>query len=408
MLGNFEIPSPTLIAPNCSEVSSELSLSPLREESKELNTLRLQSALLKLKKNHNYKDPPTDIKLEQSIDGSCKIYVRNTNYNHDNSSEPTCTPSLNEPQELYPTELEQIINRLRKIAEARNSESISTPPTPTQCYISLDHCSIVYFPENAEVQETSEQYENLPSSKDTQTPNVEPKYNLKCPQTLRFIQRALMSCTSISSLPRTPDDIVQESIDRSIIIIHPREINDEGFRPALSRHNSSHNYRVTSISRHGAEDLSLPEAIQTLKKKLEELSIDDCSEQAIDDENIRIITVEYSPSSSPGSISSIEQSTPVIKSQEYPDLLSPETRFKLMRKLHAVQEDMEGEEENIREIDESTVIYTNEEENFMNNARSEANSAASPVYHIHIEPSLNAVAERLRKLRSDSETPEDY
>lgn len=407
MIENSEIPSPTITAPNSSEVNSEFSSSPIREESKELSYPHLLLALLKLKKCHSYSEAPTDIKLEQSIDGTCKIYLRNSNYNRDNSAEPTSSPAINEPQDITPAALEQIINRLMIVAETRNSESNSTPSTPTQRFISLDNCSIVYFPENSEFQETQEQYEVLPSSKENQTPSHEPYYNLKSPQTLRFIQRALLNRKSRSSIPKTPDDIVQESLDRSFIIIHPKEI-EENNRPSLFRHGSAHNFRVTSISQRGTEDLSLPEAVQNLKRRLEELSIDDCSQQAIDNENIRIITLEYSPTClSPGSRSSVEQSTPILKATEHLDLLSPETNFKLIRKLHAVQEDMEGEDEAYREIEGSTVLFLNSDMMQHTNVSSQNNSIMSPIYQTRIDPSLNAVAERLRNLRSGSETPEE-
>lgn len=269
-----------------------------------------------------------------------------------------------------PVSLDSIIQRLKILAESQ--KEITNPDTPPQkLQVSLDNCTLFYIP--GETLENYEVPEGVPNSEDTLTPS-EPYYNLTSPHTLKFIQRALMKNSNIST-PNSHDFIVQESLDKSIIIIHPN-----GTLP------KEYSYSNTS------NDLSRPDLAEKLMKKLEELTIDGEVTQAIDDENIQVITLNYSPCSASESVSSKENSTPILSRNDYPDLLSPKTNSKLIRKLHAVQEDLEGEDEGIKDIDGNTTLFLGVQQ-----------LQPLPLFHFSprnaILPDFQEVAEKLSRLK---------
>ena len=306
------------------------------EESKQLNTPRLLTALLKLKRL----EAPSEVRVEKSLDGSCEIYVMPLKDKEKIEFESPLihgSPwTTHDPQ----VSLDSIIQRLLILAESQ--KEISAPDTPPQkLQVSLDNCTLFYIP--AESLENQENPEGLPNSNDAQTP-TEPYYNLTSPHTLKFIQRALIK-TSQSITPNNHEFIVQESLDKSIIVIHPKGTLPKKYTNAPASH-----------------DISRPDLAELLKKKLEELTIQGEVKQAIDDENIQIITLTYSPCSFSGSQSSKENSTPVISRSDYPTLLSPKTNSKLIRKLHEVQEDLEGEDEGIRDIGGHTTLFLDVED----------------------------------------------
>ena len=174
-----------------------------------------------------------------------------------------------------------------------------------------------------------------------------------------------------------PEFIVQESLDKSIIVIHPKGSLPRGYSgpPATC-------------------DISRPDLAEILKKKLEELTIQGEVKHAIDDENIQIITLSHSPNSFSGSQSSKENSTPVLSRNDYPSLLSPKTNSKLLRKLHEVQEDLEGEEEGIRDIEGYTTLFLDP---------NQLHPIPIPAFHFSPAgsnvPTFQEVSERLAKLK---------
>lgn len=283
------------------------------EGQQQLNFPRLFAALLRLKRLQ----PTSDIKIEKSLDGSSEIYLKDPNFLQPDIHSPSnhTSPSTNTP-----IPIDSLIQRLKQLADTQ--KELSAPVTPPyNLQVSLDNCTLFYIP--ADNSEKIDSIEHLPNSLEGQTPN-ELYYNLTSPSTLKFIQRALMKKSD------TPSRTEQEVLEKPIIILQPKG----------------------GLSKNGAEspipqDISRPDLAEILKKKLEELKIEGDVRQAIDDENVQIITLNYSPCSNSGSVSSKENSTPVISHDDYPSLLSPKTNSKLIRKLHAVQEDLEGEDEGL-------------------------------------------------------------
>lgn len=301
------------------------------EESKQLNTPRLLTALLRLKR---LEDP--QVKVEKSLDGSSIIYVMPLKDLERSDSETSIIHGSPWTVNESATSLDSIIQRLRIIAESQ--KEVSTPDTPPQkLQVSLDSCTLFYIP--AETIDPSEGPESLPNSNEGQTPN-ELYYNLTSPHALKFIQRALMRSSQSTPPNSTQEFIVQESLDKSIIVIHPKGPLPKGYSSTPMTH-----------------DISRPELAEILKRKLEELTIEGDVKHAIDDDDIQIITLNYSPNSFSGSQSSKENSTPILSRNDYPNLLSPKTNLKLLRKLHEVQEDLEGEDEGIRDIEGYTTIF---------------------------------------------------
>ena len=78
-------------------------------------------------------------------------------------------------------------------------------------------------------------------------------------------------------------------------------------------------------------------------EKLEELKIP--VEETALDANITMIINKPSGGSTPSGLSSSDSHTPASKSQKVVNLMSPRTKWKLLRKLQDVKEDCEGEEE---------------------------------------------------------------
>ena len=286
------------------------------EGHQQLSFPRLFAALLRLKRLQ----PNGDIKIETSLDGSSEIYLKDPNFLQPSARSPSVHPS---PTTGTPISIESLIQRLKQLAESQKELSAPTTP-PYNLQVSLDNCTLFYIP--ADNNERIESFEQLPNSLEGQTPN-EPYYNLTSPSTLKFIQQALLRKSD------TPSRTEQEVLEKPIIILQPKG----------------------NLSKNGADspipqDISRPDLAEILKRKLEELKIEGDVRQAIDDENVQIITLNYSPCSNSGSISSKENSTPVMSRNDYPSLLSPKTNSNLIRKLHAVQEDLEGEDEGIRDF----------------------------------------------------------
>ena len=363
----FETPSPVVTAPATSGITSNFSSSPSTEESKELNMTGLLMALLKLKKSPKYSESPSDIKVEQSLDGSCRIFTL------DNSECPQHSSFAGSPSNApSPPQIDHIISRLKNLAESQ-SENLSSPPTPTQLKKALDNCTVIYFPQNSEFSPQDSEY--LPSSKEEKSID-RPYYNLANPATLRFIRKALLNRTPKTFTNNLYEEEVSESTDHSIILIHPKYSSEKSKKQFVPKKSNE-------------EDLSNPNSVQTLMKKLRELSVDEISQQAIDDEGIRIITLEYSSRCTSGSESSFNMGTPNFRC-EAPDLLSPETNFKLISRLCAVQEDAAGEEEGL--------VYIDTE------GSGGEFSISSPAQDLSNPPMLEDVAERLRNLRSRSKS----
>jgi hypothetical protein len=355
-----KIASPTINAPTSSGIYTP------EEENKQLNTRRLFAALLRLKRL----EVSGEVRVEKSLDGSSEIYVRSGKEQEKSAPEsPSVTSS---PWTLHetPVPLDSILQRLRALAESQKESSAPDTP-PYNLQVSLDNCTLFYIP--AETIETHENFENLPNSYENQTP-TEPYYNLTSPSTLKFIQRALLN-KSKNATPNSHDLIVQESLDKSILIIHPK-----GPLPKIT------------LESPGYNDISRPDLAEILKKKLEELKIDGEVQHAIDDESIQIITLNISPYSASGSQSSKENSTPVLSRSDYPNLLSPKTNSKLIRKLHEVQEDLEGEDEGIRDIGGHTTLFLGVED-IQPMARFQFSPRNNNV------PNFQEVAEKLAKLK---------
>jgi hypothetical protein len=333
------------------------------EEYKQLNTPRLLTALLKLKRLESQ----GEVKVEKSLDGTCEVYIMPLKDIEKSESESPLIHGSPWTLNDAPVSLDNIIQRLKTISEAQ--KEVSSPVTPPQkLQVSLDNCTLFYIP--AETFESHEMPEGLPNSNENLTP-TESYYNLASPHTLKFIQRALLK-SSNSATPNSHDFIVQESLDKSIIIIHPTGTLPKG--PNL-----------TPVG----YDMSCPDLAEKLKKRLEELTIQGEVKQAIDDENIQIITLSYSPCSFSGSQSSKENSTPIISRNDYPNLNSPKTNSKLLRKLHAVQEDLEGEDEGIKDIEGNTLYF-------------EARPQPSHVFNYSLRnyvPTFQEVSEKLAKLK---------
>ena len=282
------------------------------EDHRPLNFLRLFRALIRLKNS----EKSNVIKVEKSLDGNSEVYLKEP------ESRPTLlSPSLHtSPANGGPLTIEsidQLIQRLKILAETQGDPLTPTTP-PYNLQVSLDNCTLFYIP--ADHTERSESCDPS-TSVEGQTPS-ELYYNLTSPSTLKFIQRALMRRSD------TPSRAEGEVIEKPIIILHPKRSQGKA-----------------SAGSPSTGDISRPDLAELLKRKLEELKIDGDVCQAIDDENVEIITLNYSPCSNSGSISSNENSTPVLSRSDYPNLLSPKTNSKLLRKLHAVQEDLEGEDE---------------------------------------------------------------
>jgi hypothetical protein len=223
---------------------------------------------------------------------------------------------------------------LKILAESQGDPlTPGTPPHNLQ--VSLDNCTLFYIPP-----EHIDRVENVePStSLEGQTPN-ELYYNLTSPSTLKFISRALVRRSD------TPSRGESEILEKPIIILQPKR--------GLSK---------KSTDSPVIGDISRPDLADLLKRKLEELKIEGDVRQAIDDENVQIITLGCSPCSNSGSMSSKENSTPVLSRSDYPNLSSPKTNSRLIKKLHAVQEDFEGEDEGILDLG-ARVVFNVPQEN---------------------------------------------
>lgn len=370
--------SPSLQAP-CSSYAGTDCSSPLYEETKELNTYRLAMALLKLKRCPKYSDSTTDIKVEQSIDGSCKVYLRP-------GPEPGATvtspsPALQRDGGAFsPQSAERIVARLRELAAKQEDDSPANTP---RLEISLDNCTFIYFPEVSTPDSFAD--EMLPASVDNNTPE-RVYYNLKSPRTLRFIQKAL-----ISSPKKRKDSIsvsdfsIEESIDKTIILIKPKE--DLLTLPKTVRKSQSF-----------MEGMNIEDSLSptVLIHRLEALDLEGQVDQAID-EDTTFITEKVQSISSSSSQSSV-MATPVTNNFEQIDLSSPGTNLKLLRKLYAIKEDCEGED-GIRDLSGFTVLYLNSFEELIDPNNARAPSSESPNFPQESRvPQLDRVVQELNRL----------
>jgi hypothetical protein len=370
--------SPSLQAP-CSSSSGTDCPSPLFEETKELNTYRLAMALLKLKRCPKYSDATTDIKVEQSIDGSCKVYLRP-------GPEPGVSVTIPSPAlhrnggTLSPQSAERVVARLRELAAKQEDESPANTP---RLEISLDNCTFIYFPEASTPDSLSD--EMLPASVDNSTPD-KVYYNLKSPRTLRFIQKALISSPKKRKEASSVSDFsIEESIDKSIILVKPKE--DPLTLPKTVRKSQSF------MEGMNVEDSISPTA---LINRLEALDLEGQVEQAIG-EDTTLITEQDQSIPSSGSQSSI-LATPVACNFEHIDLSSPATNLKLLRKLYAIKEDCEGED-GIRDLSGFTVLYLNSIEGLLEPNSARNPSSDSPNFpQERREPQLERVVQELNRL----------
>ena len=183
-------PSPLLSAPSNSHrlTPTQPSLnSPSGEEQKELNPTRLVLSLMKLKRSPKYQDQPSDVVVEHSIDGTCRVYVQPSQPLAQISPTYMQSPG-NRDGRWTPISTQIFLDKLRELAEARRKEHRSTA---SKLEIALDNCTVIYYPEDAdECAGDIERVEVLPCSHETPS-DGRPYYNFSSRSTLRFITNAL-------------------------------------------------------------------------------------------------------------------------------------------------------------------------------------------------------------------------
>lgn len=359
---------------------------PPGSQHEELNIYKLMVSLLKLQKLDRYRSPSNEATVEHSLDGSVRVYLKRTRDAEDFKQEPSVTPKQPARECREVELLEQVFKRLSELAANQEDNSDSEP---SQLKISLDNCTVVYFPKESDDEDLPQGEASLPGSLEGSTPKTRQYYNLSSPHTLRFIERAVRSTS-----PRQPsqpnEELVIESADHSILLIQPRSIA----QPTKIAINLK---MCTQNSSPGG--LKSPLNLELLNCKLQALSIDESV--AIGDENTRIILELSQSNSASESQSSNITSTPLIPTKA-PDLMSPHTNRKLLRKLQAVQEDFEGEEDCLRDIDGLTRLYISHFSSSENsNPSSTSISASSPTLTQRLPPQHELLQERLKKYSKD-------
>ena len=382
-------PSPSLSTPSNSHrlTPTQHSLnSPIGEEHKELNPTRLVLSLMKLKRSPKYEDQASDVVVEHSTDGSCRVYVQRP-------SQPVLQTSptyLQSPESRdgrwTPISTQSFLEKLRELAEARMKERKAGS---AKLEIALDNCTVIYYPEDAEECEGDiERVEVLPCS--TDTPNdSRPYYNLTTRSTLRFITNALTSRSPKRHPAETASEGVQSTSDRSVLYIPQADmVGNPGSGDA--------NTPVTSVR---DEDPVVPRpcSAQQLKAKLEELKIP--GEETALDSDITMIINKPSESSTPSGPCSGDLLTPVLKNPEVVNLMSPRTKWKLLRKLQDVQEDKEGEEEE-RKVVHGTRLFLPAEDGGMR-VMGHQSFGASPEHVRPFSPQHAEILERLFTLQME-------
>ena len=384
--------SPSLSAPSNSHrlTPTQHSLnSPIGEEHKELNPTRLVLSLMKLKRSPKYQDQPSDVVVEHSIDGSCRVYVQRPSQPAMQQRSPNNvqSPGTRDGQ-WTPVSTQVFLEKLRELAEARKHERIHSGTSRLE--IALDNCTVIYYPEDGEASEgDGERVEVLPCSQETP---IERRmhYSFSSRSTLRFITNALNN----SSPKRPPAEPMVESeistSDRSVLFIQPSEM--------MGRCESEdHSTPVTSL-RDEDSDIVQACSAEQLKEKLEELKIP--GEETAIDANITMIINRPSESSTPSGPSSADLQTPLVKNQEV-DLMSPRTKWKLMRKLQDVQEDCEGEEES--KVPTGPRLFLPASEGASQHS-SHHSSMESPDLIRRFSPPHAAIVERLFQLQRDEDS----
>lgn len=390
-------PSPALSAPSNSHrlTPTQHSLnSPIGEEQKELNPTRLVLSLMKLKRSPKYQDQPSDVVVEHSIDGSCRVYVQRPSQPLVQTSPTYVQSPGNRDGRWTPISTQIFLEKLRELALVRIKEHHSAA---SKLEIALDNCTVIYYPEDSdECEGDIERVEVLPCSHETPS-DGRPYYNFSSRSTLRFITNALANRSPKRQPAEPASEGVQSTSDSSVLFIQQADMQ-------VTSGSGDRNTPVTSVR---DEDGILPQpcSAQQLKAKLEELKI--TGEETALDANITLIINKPSESSTPSGPASSDLLTPATKGQEVVNLMSPRTKWKLLRKLQDVQEDCEGEEE--AKAMTGTRLFLPISEG-ASRASSHTSLVASPQQVRPFSPPHEEIMERLVSLqreRDDSSSEED-
>jgi hypothetical protein len=274
-----------------------------------------------------------------------RVYLRKTGEAEEFKQAPSVTPKRPTREMHDVVLLEQVFKRLSELAASQEENSDSEP---SKLKISLDNCTVVYFPKDSETEEQPPGEASLPGSLEGSTPKQTPYYNLSSPHTLKFIEQAMKSTSPTQPIDPS-EDLLIESADHSILLIQPRSIVQE----PRNYTNISFNLKVCTRESDSPGGLRSPLNLELLKGKLRELRTDESV--AIGDENTRIV-VEVSQSNLTSESQSAHMTGTPLCAMKVPDLMSPHTNRKLLRKLQAVQEDLEGED-CVRGVEGSSVLF---------------------------------------------------
>lgn len=383
-------PSPALSAPSNSHrlTPTQHSLnSPSEEEQKELNPTRLVLSLMKLKRSPKYQDQPSDVVVEHSIDGSCRVYVQRPSQPLAHTSPTYVQSPGNRDGRWTPVSTQIFLDKLRELAEARRKEHRATT---SKLEIALDNCTVIYYPEDAdECAGDIERVEVLPCSHETPS-DGRPYYNFSSRSTLRFITNALTNRSPKRQPVEPICEGMQSTSDSSVLFIQQADMQ-------VSSGSGDKNTPVTSI-RDEEGVLPQPCSAQQLKAKLEELKIP--GEETALDANITMIINKPSETSTPSGPGSSDLLTPASKSQDFVNLMSPRTKWKLLRRLQDVQEDCEGEEEAKAAMGTRLFLPTSEE---ASQSSSHTSFTTSPEQVRPFSPQHEEIVERLFSLQMDRE-----